>query len=256
MGNLVHKIHGGLRMIQVCRDWPKWSFEYLSRANDGRRQVYEMRCGLSLNTRRNRSDVHMLDEIWAFRKYDYFGYRVQPGDVVVDIGGHIGIFATYAAAVCGASRVIVFEPFPENFELLVRNVEENGLTSVTCVNEAVGGKRGRLPLRVDPTNSGGHSLTSGLDGAIIEVQCCTLGDIFDRFGLDRIDYLKMDCEGAEYQILDASADLLERIGRISMEYHEQPDREVRDLERVLQKRRFEVRRFEGHRLYARSPAAR
>ena len=72
------------------------------------------------------ADFHMIDEIWGYRKYDYFGYRVQPGDIVVDIGGNIGAFATYAAAVCRASRVLVFEPFPENFAMLTRNVEETG----------------------------------------------------------------------------------------------------------------------------------
>src|SRR5437899_2526167 len=93
MGSLVHKIYGGLRLIQVSSDWPKWFREYFTGANDGRVSCYQMRCGTRLHTRRNRSDIHMIDEIWGFRKYDYFGYRVQPGDVVVDIGGHIGTFA-------------------------------------------------------------------------------------------------------------------------------------------------------------------
>jgi hypothetical protein len=77
-----HKIYGGLRIIQVCRDWPKWFREYFSGINDGLSDCYRMRCGVSLYTRRNGSDFHMIDEIWAFRKYDYFGYRVNPGKSV------------------------------------------------------------------------------------------------------------------------------------------------------------------------------
>jgi tRNA G37 N-methylase Trm5 len=69
----------------------------------------------------------MLDEIWAFRKYDYFGHRVALGEVVVDIGAHIGTFAFYAAGPCQASKVISFEPHPDNFRLLERNVSENRL---------------------------------------------------------------------------------------------------------------------------------
>jgi FkbM family methyltransferase len=251
----MHKIYGGLRLILVCRDWPKWFREYFTGANDGRGSCYRMRCGTRLHTRRNRSDIHMIDEIWAFRKYDYFGYRVRPGDVVVDIGGHIGTFTLYAKAVCRASRVLVFEPFPDNFAMLTRNVEENRLQTVTCVNEAVGGTRGRLPLHVNPTESGSHSLTNeGEDGRVIEVQCCTLADVFERFGLEQIDYLKMDCEGAEYDILDASdGSLLNRVRRISMEYHEHPSRGPGDLETLLRENGFEARRFDGHRIYARRP---
>jgi hypothetical protein len=90
----LHKIYGGLRMIQVCRDWPKWSYECFSALNDGVADCYRMRCGIDLHTRRNRSDLHMIDEIWAYRKYDYFGYRVASGDVVVDIGANIEVFSS------------------------------------------------------------------------------------------------------------------------------------------------------------------
>ena len=60
-------------------------------------------------------------------------------DIVVDTGGNIGAFATYAATVCRASQAPVFEPFAENFSMLTRNIEENRLQTVTCVNEAVVG---------------------------------------------------------------------------------------------------------------------
>jgi FkbM family methyltransferase len=252
MESFVHKIYGGLRIVRVCSDWPKWFHEYFTNPNDGSADCYRMRCGTRLYTRRNRCDLTMIAEIWAYRKYDYFGYRVNRGDIVVDIGGNIGAFATYAAAVCRASRVLVFEPFPENFSMLTRNVGENKLQTVTCVNEAVGGARGRMRFLVHATNAGMHHLvTRGESGTVIEVQCCTLADVFERFGLDVIDYLKMDCEGAEYDILNASAaPLLKRVRRISMEYHNHPCRGPGYLETLLRENGFEVRRFD-HRIYAR-----
>jgi FkbM family methyltransferase len=253
MKRLLHKIYGGLRVVRVCRDWPKWFYECFTNTNDGSADCYRMRCGTRLHTRRNHSDFHMIDEIWGYRKYDYFGYRVRPGDIVVDIGGNIGAFATYAAAVCRASRVLVFEPFPENFSMLTRNVQDNRLQNVICVNEAVCGARGRALLLVNPKNAGAHRLvTERESGTVIEVQCCTLADVFQRFGLDVIDYLKMDCEGAEYDILNASAaPLLKRVRRISMEYHKHPSHGPGDIEMLLSKNGFEVRRFDGHRIYAR-----
>ena len=61
----------------------------------------------------------------------------------------------------------------------------------------------KLPFHVHSTDSGSHSLATipieQNSGRSIEVQCCTLADVFGRFNLDRIDYLKLDCEGAEYR---------------------------------------------------------
>ncbi len=199
----LHKIYGGLRIIQVCRNWPQWFQEYFNGLNDGSGGCYRMRCGIDLHTRHNRSDFHMIDEIWAYRQYDYFGYRVSAGDIVVDIGANIGTFALYAAKNCSAGRVVSFEPFPDNYRLLCKNVEHNHLGNVTCVNQAVDGKGGRRIMGLHSADPGSNSLVTGSFERSVEVECCTLGDVFERFSLARIDYLKMDCEGAEYEILES-----------------------------------------------------
>ena len=249
-----HKIHGGLRIIQVCRDWPKWFREYFSELNDGLSDSYRMRCGVRLYTRHNRTDLNMIDEIWAFRKYDYFGYRVNPGDVVVDIGANIGTFSVYAAKVCGASRVLSFEPFPDNYGMLRKNVEQNQLHMITHVNQAVAGSRGPRTLTLDSLDAGSHSIVKGVvsasSGRSIQIDCCTLEDIFQRFSLTKIDYLKIDCEGSEYEILENATPRLQQISRISMETHTTPDRKAEDMEKLLCSNGFKVRRFGGSRLYA------
>ena len=253
---LLHKLYGGTQIIRISQDWPKWFREYFTGVNDGAYDDYRMRCGVRLYTRRNRTDFHMIDEIWAFRKYDYFGYRVAPGDVVVDIGANIGLFSVYAAKVCRAERVISFEPFPENFEMLRKNAEQNQLDSITCVNQAVAGNRGMRTLILDSTDAGSHSLVSGVatapTGRSVKVDCCTLDEVFQRFALSRIDYLKMDCEGSEYEILENAVSRLGQIRRISMETHTTPDRKAEDLEKLLCGHGFTVRRIDGSRLYASS----
>ena len=246
----LHKIYGGLRIIQVCRDWPKWFREYFSPRNDGLADFYRMRCGINLYTRHNRSDFHMIDEIWAYRKYDYFGYRVNPGDVVVDIGANIGAFSLYAAKTCGASHVISFEPFLDNYKVLSNNVEHNMLRNITCVNQAVAGQGSVRTLRLDSTDAACHSLVGGSSERTIEVECCTLDDVFRRFSLTKIDYLKIDCEGAEYEILENAVSRLPQIRRISMETHTTFDRKAEDIEKLLRRHDFDVRLFGDHRLYA------
>ena len=80
----------------------------------------------------------------------------KEGDLVFDIGANIGTFSLYAAKVGGASRVLSFEPFPDNYRMLSNNVERNQLHVVTCVNQAVAGSRGIRTLRLDPSDSGSH----------------------------------------------------------------------------------------------------
>jgi FkbM family methyltransferase len=242
-----HKIYGGLRIIQVCRDWPKWFHEYFVGLDDGSANCYRMRCGINLYTRHNGSDFHMIDEIWAYRKYDYFGYRVAAGDVVVDIGANIGTFSLYAAKLCGASRVLSFEPFPGNYDVLKANVKCNRLT---CVNQGVAGKRGLRTLNLNSMDPGSHSLVIGSSERGVEVECCTLEDVFRRFSLTRIDYLKIDCEGAEYEILENATSRLPQIGRISMETHTTLHRNAPDLEELLRRHGFGVRLVGCSRLYA------
>jgi FkbM family methyltransferase len=245
----LHKIYGGLRIIQVCRDWPKWFREYFGKPNDGSYDSYRLRCGVTLHTRRNRSDFSHIDEIWAFRKYDCFGYRVAPGEVVIDIGGNIGTFSVYAAAVCRASRVIAFEPFPDNYRMLLKNVEQNNLHMITCVNQAVAGSSGVRTMRLNPIDSGSHSLVKGTLERTVNVECCTLDDIFQRYSLSKIDYLKVDCEGSEYEILENATARLPQIRRISIEADVISDRKPEDLRRLLEEHGFTVKLF-GRFLYA------
>jgi FkbM family methyltransferase len=246
----IHMIYGGLRIIKVCRDWPKWFQEYVNDISDGSDDCYRMRAGIELHTRHNLSDFHMIDEIWAYRKYDYFGYRVAPGDIVVDIGANIGTFSVYASKACGASRVLSFEPYPDNYRLLSKNAEQNELRNITCVNRAVSGNQGRRTLGIDPVDCGSHSLVMGSFSRTVDVECITLGDIFDQFALEKIDYLKMDCEGSEYEILENAKSSLDKIRRISMETHTIPGRNAHHLKKLLSEYGFGVRLFGDSRLYA------
>ena len=105
-------------------------------------------------------------------------------------------------------------------------------------------------MRLDCADSGSHSLVMGSFDRTVEVDCCTLADVFERFSLTKIDYLKMHCDAAEYEILENAASTLQQIGRISMETHTTLDRKAEDLDKLLRGHGFDVRLCGGHRLYA------
>jgi FkbM family methyltransferase len=167
--------------------------------------------------------LQMAEEIFHARLYTPDGWDLQAGGVVVDIGANIGVFSLLAAE-RQSSRVFAFEPYPENIRFLKQNVSANRMMNVTICESAVSDLSGWQRLYVN-TNPAGHSLyvTSAVDGGPddVRIPTTTLPEIMDTNHLDRVDFLKIDCEGSEGAILlSTPADYLKRIGRLAIEFHD------------------------------------
>lgn len=145
---------------------------------------------------------------------------LAPGAVAVDIGAHVGVVSVYLARRYGA-RVLAFEPQPDNYQRLLRNIAVNGVGHlVTPHNLAITGDGRPVGLGGGHNgNSGGWSIYEhavALPGAQASA---TLAEVFAQHKLERVDLLKIDCEGAEYEILQAAGPLLGRVDRLVMELH-------------------------------------
>lgn len=146
--------------------------------------------------------------------------RLQAGDCVVDIGGHIGIFAIYLAKRFPGVRIYSYEPHPCNQELFRSNVEMNGVTGIQLCPEAVTGCGSTVELTGNPLNSGGYTAhsTTQQHGRASGIASLTLDQIFERHGIERCVLLKIDCEGAEYDILEKTT-VWQRIDHLRGEFH-------------------------------------
>jgi len=166
-----------------------------------------------------RDHRHVFQSV--FLRDEYRLKDIAPGslDTVIDIGGHIGTFAVRVAPL--AHRVLCYEPMAESYDLLVHNVSR--FPSVEAYRMAVAGWRGnaKLFLGKNPMrNSFFPSLTNSREERSLTVECTTLADIFAEHSIERCDLLKIDCEGAEYDILYSLAkEFWLRIQKICMEYH-------------------------------------
>ncbi|GIW05600.1 MAG: hypothetical protein KatS3mg060_0405 [Dehalococcoidia bacterium] len=135
---------------------------------------------------------------------------LPPGGVAVDVGSNIGLIAMAVARSCPSSVVHCFEPSPQPYEYCVRSVQRNGLSDRVVVNNcALYESRGRLPFVLhEQHRSVGNGLRdTGRGGRIVdvvEVETITLDEYADEKGLERIDVVKVDAEGAELAILRGS----------------------------------------------------
>jgi FkbM family methyltransferase len=174
-------------------------------------------------------------------KSAYFGAGqvLRPGDSVIDIGANVGFFSIQAAARVGPTgSVVAFEPQPETFAQLQRNIAASGLRNIRARQAAVTDQSGTALLFVGDTpiySSLFRSVdTEPRDASFLEVPTTTIGDIMREESLVRCHYLKMDCEGGEYAICESlSADVAARIDQITMEVHRVPGHDVANLERSL-----------------------
>lgn len=140
------------------------------------------------------------------------GTGVRRGDVVLDCGAHIGVF-TKEALEYGAHRVIAVEPAPENLECLRRNLEiEIQAGQVRVVEKGVWDKEEVLLLHTVPGFSAGDSFLGVHEGSrgIQKLPLTTIDRLVEELEIERIDFIKMNIEGAEQRALDGARTTLSR----------------------------------------------
>jgi len=199
---------------------------------------YKLRNGLKFITRKGTGDIFALCEIAATNVYHL--EKIKPTDIVIDIGAHIGVFSVMASK--RAKKVIAIEPVSNNFELLKKNIEINRIGNIIPIKKAISSKTGKTKIYTGD-NTVAHSLISkDKKNSSEEIETLSLPDLIKTYKLKKIDFLKMDCEGAEHEILNKMPlSVLKKIKRIHMESHELDSKRTRESIRIfLEKNGFSV----------------
>jgi len=198
------------------KNWPTFMYNYALGLVP--RDGYYFRTGARIKIGRGVDHVPIIE---IFLREDYG--KMKNNSVIVDLGANIGVFTIYATMTSKDTIVYAYEPFAGFCDLIRENVRLNGRDSaVRCFNYAVAGESTTRTLYVKGTDFFfptliGKSSDNGQES--IQVKCTTLAEIIESNQLGRVDMLKMDCEGAEYEILYSAASVLERVKEIRMEYH-------------------------------------
>ena len=137
--------------------------------------------------------------------------EMGPGDVVLDIGAHIGYYTLIFARRVGPSgRVFAFEPEPDNIALLEKNIGLNGYHNVTLIQKAVSKKAGAARLYLAEKNSGDNRMYDSHERRrSVEIETVALDDYFAAYDAP-ISLIKMDIQGAEHAALCGMSELLRR----------------------------------------------
>ncbi len=232
---MIERINRLVKSIFVFKNWVIYFIEKFSRK---KYTIFETRNGLRIKTRKGTADKGIILEIFFDKTYNPKGFEIKKDDVVIDIGAHIGIFSLYASTFT-KNRIFCFEPIKENFNLLEENIRMNHKNNIKIFNFALCNQK-EIRIFFNDVNTGGHS--NFIEGKKYQkVKCMTLKDIFQRENINVCNFLKIDCEGCEYEILFNTPDsVFEKIKKISMEIHDLGDKNPKNMIKFLESKGYKV----------------
>jgi FkbM family methyltransferase len=203
------------------REYGKYSilqklyFPYLSSSNLST-EVVRMRAGFRLYLR----PVELLQaHLYLFSTYElpttnFVRRFLKEGDVVLDIGANIGYMSLFFAQCVGTSgKVYAFEPEQENYQALLANIALNSAQNIMPQRQAATDVEKMLKLYLAQDNFGAHSTVFNdetLTDKYEEIQGAPLDTFVQKNQLDKIALVKIDVEGAEYEVLQGMKQILKQ----------------------------------------------
>lgn len=153
----------------------------------------------------------------------FFRYRPRAGDTIVDVGAGDGLDSmVFAKAVGPSGKVLAVEAHPATFVLLEQTCRLNGLANVTARQCAVMDRGGTVPIAEEGSHRDTYSVIGGTQSTARtkDVPATTLDDLCREHGLSRIDFLKMNIEGAERYALPGAREVLARTRYVCIACHD------------------------------------
>ena len=200
-------------------------------------------------TYRNDCELEVIyDDI--FRKNVYFFEANTSEPFIIDCGGHIGLAVLYFKSLCPQARILSFEPNPETFALLQKNIVQNNLRGVEAINMALRATTRPTQFSMSERISAGmgfdrHNRTQPLGQHARVSRDSGAIDRFSSYISERVDFLKLDIEGAEVAVLDELNGKLSAVAALTLEYHQNPanlaERKLQEIVEKLSRSGFRMR---------------
>lgn len=218
----IHRAAEVLHCARTVREWRALSLAYAGIRQWPAGKSVRMRDGSGSIVLETAADVATFWSIFFAHPYPV----LESDEFILDAGSNIGAFSLYAAGVARRARILAVEPFPATFSRLENVVSQPWIDGrIHAVRAALAGRDGEGTIEAESELGSQFRRMSTVSGrsAGVSVPTVSLQSLMDAHRLDRIDILKMDIEGSEYDVLLSAPDaVLLRISRMCLEYHPQP----------------------------------
>jgi FkbM family methyltransferase len=141
--------------------------------------------------------------------------------VILDLGANIGVYTLLVKKHCEHCRVIAVEPEPLNSLLLEKNVKINNLRDVIIVRKAISDEEGTAKLYLSQYDVS-HSIVEPVGKKYIVIETTTIDKLLEEFGIEKVDLIKMDVEGAEYKALRGAIKSIQKGVKLSISVEHDP----------------------------------
>ncbi len=233
-------------LIKNIKNWPKYYFYKFGFTHPN---------AISFQTRKGQTIDVPISVLSEFKEV-FFGenyikpFRMERSGAysVIDVGANVGFFSLFAYERFPNAKIFSFEPVPNNFKKLKHHIINNECDRIHCYQQAVTKENGNNTIWADPTQeittnaSIRHSIKQGQQ---IEIETISLTGIFKDLKIHSCDLLKLDCEGAEFEIIyETPKEVLKRVKRLAMEVHRThniPRNNLKDLRSYLDKLGFSTK---------------
>ena len=241
MSNFFENLRIFLNSRKIFKNWYIYPKVYYKLISD-KFPIFETKSGLKIKIRKYSTDLMALTHVWLIEEYKSKNFEINDTDVIIDVGGHIGLFSLYASQFCKNGLIYSFEPVPENYDLLIDNVRSNDLNQIKPFNLAVSNSNSDIKLYLNDDEAG-HSMFSKSSKSIT-VDSISLQQIFDNNNIENCNFLKLDCEGTEYEILEnLPTSYFDKIKKIVIEYHmaDTHPELLENLKKILIKKNYSLK---------------
>ena len=212
----MNKIGFFIESYKLIKNWYNIPFVYYKIIKE-KYFIINLRNNLKCKIRIESTDLQAFANVWLNREYEEIGFFIESDELVIDIGAHIGLFTIYASQFCKNGKIISCEPIKENFELLKENLSMNNLSNIVLYNNAITDKNDKIKIYLNDDYAANSIYGNGENYE--EISTLSLSKIIDQNMNEKI-CLKLDCEGAEYKIINNTPDkYFEKISKICLEYH-------------------------------------
>jgi FkbM family methyltransferase len=232
-------------LFGLMQDFKNWHKVLLNRLGVMNSFVVKCRKSSLRFQVRNRSDSHIIQSMFKGKCYnrDFIKeiFKSKKNNVIVDVGGHIGTFSFLIDSMYPGNQFYIFEPDNYNYSILEKNIKLNDKKKFLAIHKCVSSKNTRLPFfSCSSNNKSQSSSIINRDGAEkYMVDSTTIPSIMAKYHLGMIDLLKLDCEGAEFEIIKKMpSSCYNKIRNLIFEYHEDVAKQSHNTLLLILKKRF------------------